>query len=75
MESFMSLAARKSDLKNHLSRNVKKHLNLFPAIDLPNDTALAREGVSVDGNSSNATMDLGSRPPAEALEPPKAADR
>jgi hypothetical protein len=71
----MSLAARKSDLKNHLSRNVKKHLNLVPAIDSPNDTTVPREGASVDGNSSIATIDLGSRPSAEALELPKAADR
>jgi hypothetical protein len=66
----MSLAARKSDLKNHLSRNVKKHLNLVSATDLPNNTSVAREGVSADGNNSIASINLGERPSSEALEPP-----
>jgi hypothetical protein len=68
----MSLAARKSDLKNHLSRNVKKHLNLVATTDSQNDTAVAREGVSADGKNSIASIDLGARPSTE-LEPPKAA--
>jgi len=56
----MSLAARKSDLKNHLSRNVKKHyLNLVRTTDLPNDTAVVREVVTADGNNSIASIDLG----------------
>jgi hypothetical protein len=69
----MSLAARKSDLKNHLSRNIKKHLNLVTTTELPNDMAVVREGMSADGSNSIASIDLGSRPSSEALEPPKAA--
>jgi hypothetical protein len=69
----MSLAARKSDLKNHLSRNVKKRLSLVSATNLPNDTSVTREGVSADGNNSIASIDLGARLSSEALEPPKAA--
>jgi len=70
----MSLTARKSDLKNHLSRSVKKHyLNLDRTTDLPNDTAVVREGVTADGNNSIASIDLGSRTSSEAPDPPKAA--
>ena len=70
----MSLAGRKSDLKNHLSRNVKKHyLNVVGTTDLPNDTSAVREGVTADGNNSIASLELGSRTSSEALDPPKAA--
>jgi hypothetical protein len=70
----MSLTARKSDLKNHLSRSVKKHyLNLGSTTDLPNDTAVVREGGSADGNNSIAIIDLGSRASSEAPDPHKAA--
>jgi hypothetical protein len=65
----MSLAARKSDLKNHLSRHVvKRHLNLVTTTDLPNDTAVVR-GVSADVDASLASIDLGPRPSSEALDP------
>ena len=65
----MSLAARKSDLKNHLSRHViKRHLNLVTTTDLPNDTAVVR-GVSADVDASPASIDLGARPSSEALDP------
>jgi hypothetical protein len=58
----MSLAARKSDLKNHLSRNIKKHyLNLVGTTALPNDTAMVREGATTDGDNSIASIDLGER--------------
>jgi hypothetical protein len=54
----MSLAARKSDLKNHLSRNVKKHyLNTIGTTALPNDTAMATEAVTADGANSIASID------------------
>jgi hypothetical protein len=69
----MSLAGRKSDLKNHLSRNVKKHyLNVVGTTDLPNDTTVVREGVTADGKNSIAGIDLGSRTSSAALDPPKA---
>jgi hypothetical protein len=65
----MSLSARKSDLKNHLSSQaVKRHLNLVTTTDLPNDTAVVR-GVSADINAPLASIDLGARPSAEALDP------
>jgi hypothetical protein len=65
----MSLAARKSDLKNHLSHQVvKRHLNLVTTTDLPNDTAVVI-GVSADINVSLASIDLGARPSSEALDP------
>jgi hypothetical protein len=65
----MSLAARKSDLKNHLSRQVvKRHLNLVTTTDLPNDTAVLRE-VSADVNASLAGIDLGAGPSSETLDP------
>jgi hypothetical protein len=64
----MSLAARRSDLKNHLSHQVvKRHLNMVTTIDLPNDTAVVI-GVSADVNASLAS-DLGARPSSEALDP------
>jgi len=70
----MSLTASKSDSKNHLSRSVKKHyLNLDRTTDLPNDTAVVREGVTADGNNSIASIDLGPRTSSEAPDPPKAA--
>jgi hypothetical protein len=54
----MSLAAKKSDLKNHLSRSVKKHyLNTIGTTELQNDTAMAGEGVTADGDNSIASRD------------------
>jgi hypothetical protein len=65
----MSFAARKSDLKNHLSRHVvKRNLNLATTTDLPNDTAVVK-GVSADGNASLASIDFGASPSSEALDP------
>jgi hypothetical protein len=65
----MSLAARKSDLKNHLSRHVvKRHLNLVPTTDLPIDTA-GVVGLSADGRTTFASIDLGERPSSEGVDP------
>jgi ethanolamine utilization protein EutP (predicted NTPase) len=65
----MSLAARRSDLKNHLSHQVvKRHLNLVTTTDLANDTDVAG-GVSADLNASLAGIALGARPSSEAVDP------
>ena len=65
----MSLTARRSDLKNHLSHQaVKRHLNLVTTTDLANDTAVVG-GVSVDLDASLASIDLGTRPSSEAVDP------
>jgi hypothetical protein len=65
----MSLAARRSDLKNHLSRQViKRHLNLVTTTDLENNTAVVA-GVSADLDASLASTDLGARPSSEAVDP------
>ena len=70
----MSLAGRKSDLKSHLSRNVKKHyLNVVGTTDSADDTTVVRQGVTADGNNSVASIDLGARTSSEDLDPPKAA--
>jgi hypothetical protein len=68
----MSLAAKRSDLKNHLSRHVvKRHLNLVTTTELANDTAVVRVG-SADGDAFLAKIDLGARPSSENLDPLKA---
>ena len=65
----MSLAARRSDLKNHLSHQaVKRHLNLVTTTDLANDTAVAG-GVSVDLGASLASIDIGAGPSSAAVDP------
>jgi hypothetical protein len=65
----MSLSARRSDLKNHLSHQVvKRHLNLVTTTDLANDTAIVG-GVSADLDASLASIDLGARPSSEAVDP------
>ncbi len=64
----MSFGARKSDLKNHLSRHVvKRHLNQVTTTDLPNDTAVVG-GVSADGDASRASIDLGARASSEGSD-------
>jgi hypothetical protein len=65
----MSLAARRSDLKNHLSHQaVKRHLNLVTTTDLANDTAVVG-GVSVDLDASLASIDIGAAPSSAAVDP------
>jgi hypothetical protein len=70
----MSLAARKSDLKSHLSRSTKKHLNVSPSTPLP-DAPMSDESrlaSSADPDPAVAKIDLGERPSREGtnmLEP------
>lgn len=66
----MSLAARKSDLKNHLSRSTKKHLNVSPSAPLT-DAAMSDESrlaSSADPDHAVAKIDLGERPSREGTD-------
>jgi len=65
MELIMSLAARKSDLKNHLSRSTKKHLNPSPSASFPEAPMLneSRIAMAADPDPAVAKIDLGERPP------------
>jgi hypothetical protein len=62
MEYFMSLAARKSDLKNHLSRSTKKHLNPFNPATLPDDSMTDRSRTAIAPDMAMTKIDLGERP-------------
>jgi hypothetical protein len=65
---LMSLAARKSDVKNHLSHSVKKHLNPFNPVTLPDDSVTYRSTITVARNSGFSKIDLGQRPSSEGTE-------
>jgi hypothetical protein len=65
---LMSLAARKSDVKNDLSHSVKKHLNPFNPVTLPDDSVANRSAMKVARNSGFAKIDLGQRPSSEGTE-------
>jgi hypothetical protein len=68
----MSLASRKSDLKNHLSRSTKKHLNLSDSATLVDDAAIDERRVVNIGDTAIAKIDLGERPSQERSDPPGA---
>lgn len=65
----MSLAARKSDLKSHLSRSTKKHLNLSNSATLPEESVIHEKAVSITDDSAFAKIDLGDRPSSEGFGP------
>jgi hypothetical protein len=62
----MSLAARKSDLKQHLSHKVKKHL-LSPDLEVPQKLDASGERVANASESAVARIDLGQRPSSESI--------
>jgi hypothetical protein len=63
----MSLAARKSDLKNHLSSSIKKHLNPSSSAPFPDApmTDVNRIAIAGDPGPAVAKIDLGERPSRE----------
>jgi hypothetical protein len=66
----MSIAARKSDLKNHLSRSTKKHLNASPSVPFPDAlmTDESRIAIAADPHPALAKIDLGERPSREGID-------
>lgn len=58
----MSLAARKSDLKNHLSRNTKKHLNASTSAPFSDAPIIYESGVAITAERAIAKIDLDERP-------------
>lgn len=67
----MSFAAKKSDVKNHLSRHVTKHVLSPDPTSLPDDTGATEEGKSGSNlNTSISGIDSGQRPSSEGIFAP-----
>jgi hypothetical protein len=66
----MSLAARKSDLKNHLSHSTKKHLNPPPSAQFPDAPMIDESRISIAAGPDPAVakIDLGERPSREGTD-------
>jgi hypothetical protein len=63
----MSLAARKSDVKQHLSHTTKKHLNPFNSATLPDASITDTNGMAIAGDIAIAKIDLGERPTSAGI--------
>ena len=66
----MNLSARKSDVKNHLSRRVVRHLISPNPIGLPSDTSATEEPLTGNDPSNHLpSVDLGERPSSDGVYP------
>jgi hypothetical protein len=72
MELIMSLLARKSDLKNHLSHNVKRHLITPLPTNPTDDMGVPGEGTSGAGDTTVVRNDVDQRSSSESADASKA---
>jgi len=63
----MSVAGRKSDLKNHLSRRIKKNIASLIPTTQPENTGAVRDETASNVNTSIAGIDRDQRPSSQGV--------